>query len=97
MSVQELETEISRLSKPELRAFAQWFEEFVAGSWNQQIEADFAAGKLDHLGKKADAQFEAGRTSPHSVLDIVPVSLGQVIRPLGSDDDLLDELLEDRH
>jgi hypothetical protein len=30
MSVKELESEITRLSKPDLAAFAQWFEEFVA-------------------------------------------------------------------
>jgi hypothetical protein len=34
--------------------------------------------------------------SPHSVLDIASVSLGQVIRPLSTDDDLLGEMLQDR-
>jgi hypothetical protein len=34
--------------------------------------------------------------SPHSVLDIPPVSLGRVIRPLGPDDDLLGEMSEPR-
>jgi hypothetical protein len=34
--------------------------------------------------------------SPHSVLDIPPVSLGRMIRPLGQDDDLLGEMLEER-
>jgi hypothetical protein len=34
--------------------------------------------------------------SPHSVLDIAPVSLGRVIRPLNVDDDVLGEMLEDR-
>jgi hypothetical protein len=36
------------------------------------------------------------RSSPplHSVLDIAPVSLGQAIRPLSADDDLLGELME---
>jgi hypothetical protein len=34
--------------------------------------------------------------APHSVLDIAPVSLGGVIRPLTRDDDLLGEMLEDR-
>jgi len=34
--------------------------------------------------------------SPHSVLDIAPVSLGRVIRPLGQDEDVLGEMLEDR-
>jgi len=36
------------------------------------------------------------RVAPHSVLDIAPVSLGGVIRPLTRDDDLLGEMLEDR-
>jgi len=35
--------------------------------------------------------------SAHSVLDIPPVSLGRVIRPLSPDDDLLGEMLEERH
>jgi hypothetical protein len=33
---------------------------------------------------------------PHSVLDIPPVSLGAVLRPLERDEDLLGEMLEDR-
>jgi hypothetical protein len=32
--------------------------------------------------------------SPHSFLDIPPISLGGVICPLGPDDDLLGEMLE---
>lgn len=34
-------------------------------------------------------------TSLHSVLDIAPVSLGRAVRPLGPDDDLLGEMLEE--
>jgi hypothetical protein len=64
VSVQELESEVARLSKPDLDAFTRWFEDFVADSWDKQIEADIAKGKLDHLGKQADAQFEAGRCTP---------------------------------
>jgi len=64
MSVEELESEVSRLSKPDLTAFNQWFEEFMADSWDKQIETDIADGKLDHLGKQADEQFEAGRCTP---------------------------------
>jgi predicted DNA-binding antitoxin AbrB/MazE fold protein len=36
---------------------------------------------------------DAGR---HSILDIQPVSLGQALRPLTPDDDLLGEMLEGR-
>lgn len=32
----------------------------------------------------------------HSILDIQPISLGQVLKPLSLDDDLLGELLEGR-
>jgi hypothetical protein len=33
---------------------------------------------------------------PHSVLDIPPVSIGEVLRPLASEDDILGEMLEGR-
>lgn len=32
----------------------------------------------------------------HSILDIPPVSMGKMLRPLSPDDDLLDEMLEGR-
>ena len=32
----------------------------------------------------------------HSILDIPPVSVGEVLRPLAADDDLLGEMLEGR-
>jgi hypothetical protein len=37
----------------------------------------------------------AGEPGTHSFLDIPPVSVGAVLRPLTSDDDLLGEMLED--
>jgi hypothetical protein len=38
----------------------------------------------------------AQMNQPHSILDIPPVSVGAVLRPLTSDDDLLGEMLEGR-
>jgi hypothetical protein len=38
----------------------------------------------------------AANSHAHSVLDIPPVSLGTMVRPLTSDDDLLEEMLEGR-
>ena len=35
-------------------------------------------------------------SQPHSILDILPVSVGAVLRPLTTDDDLLGEMLEGR-
>ena len=64
MSVQELESAVSRLAPEEFAQFQAWFEEFAADAWDRQIEADARAGKLDHLISQADAEFEAGRCTP---------------------------------
>jgi len=64
VSVQELESAVARLSPGELAAFTQWFENFVADEWDKQIEADARSGKLDHLARRADEHFDAGRCTP---------------------------------
>jgi hypothetical protein len=64
MSVQELESAVAGLSPAELAAFTEWFEAFVAEAWDAQLEADIRAGKLDHLAKQANEDFEAGRCTP---------------------------------
>ena len=60
-TVDHLEKAVSELPPEELAKFTAWFEEFLADQWDRQIEADAAAGKLDHLAKVADEDFEAGR------------------------------------
>lgn len=64
MSLQELEKAVAGLSRDELGAFSQWFEEFLADAWDRQIEADAQAGRLDAAAKQADEDFEAGRCTP---------------------------------
>jgi hypothetical protein len=64
MSVQELESAVAQLSPVELAAFAGWFEEFVAQAWDEKLESDIRAGRLDHLAKQADEHFDAGRCTP---------------------------------
>ncbi len=63
MSVQELETAVTRLEPDDLARFAKWFEEFQADEWDRRFEADVAAGRLDALGRQADEDFEAGRAT----------------------------------
>ncbi len=63
MSVQELEAAVTRLEPNELARFAKWFEEYQADEWDRQFEADVAAGRLDALGRQADADFDSGRTT----------------------------------
>lgn len=64
MSRQELEAAVSQLSQDELTAFARWFEEYLADDWDRRIEADIQAGRLDEAGRRANAEFEAGRCTP---------------------------------
>lgn len=64
MTIEQLEEAVSHLSAGELQRFSEWFEEFVAQSWDRQIEEDVKAGKLDAAGERADQDFEAGRCTP---------------------------------
>ena len=50
------------LSPEELRSFRAWFAEFDARSWDQQIDADSKAGKLDSMVSEAKAEHQAGKT-----------------------------------
>lgn len=64
MSVQEIEKAITQLPTSEISRLAAWFEEYQADLWDQQIEVDALAGRLDVLGAEADREFEAGRCQP---------------------------------
>jgi hypothetical protein len=64
VNIQEIESAVAGLSPNELVLFAEWFENFVADEWDKQIEVDAKAGKLDHLARQADQDFEAGRCTP---------------------------------
>jgi hypothetical protein len=64
MSVQELENAIRQLSGEEFTQLAQWLDEYRAEMWDRQMETDIQAGRLDEAGKKADADFDAGRCTP---------------------------------
>ncbi len=60
--IQRLEKEIEELTSSELAAFRKWFQEYDAAVWDEQIEQDAIAGKLDRLAEKAIADHKAGRT-----------------------------------
>jgi uncharacterized membrane protein YccC len=64
MSLHELETAVTSLPAEELAAFARWFEEYLADAWDRRIEADIRSGRLDEAGRRAEADFEAGRCKP---------------------------------
>ena len=54
--VEELESAVGSLTAEEYREFRRWFLERDWEQWDQQIEEDSRAGKLDFLVREA---FEA--------------------------------------
>ena len=64
MDVKEIESAIAKLPLGEIAELAKWFEEFHANLWDQQIEHDLKAGRLDSLLEEAKQDLEANRCEP---------------------------------
>lgn len=64
MSVEELESVVSRLSLEDFARFSGRFEEFPAEQWDQRSEQDVSSGRLDAAVKRSTEHFEAGRCTP---------------------------------
>lgn len=62
--VEQLEQRVLNLQPKDLAQFRAWFLEFDAHVWDQQIEADLKAGKLDSLIAEARAEFKQGNSRP---------------------------------
>ncbi|MDH4084000.1 MAG: hypothetical protein OEY60_17100 [Nitrospira sp.] len=62
--VEQLEQRVSNLPPQDLAQFRAWFLEFDARMWDEQIEADLKAGKLDALIAEARAEFKHGTSRP---------------------------------
>jgi hypothetical protein len=63
-TVQEIESAITKLKPEEIRAVGVWLDELRETMWDQQIEADAKAGRLDKLMEEAKDDFKAGRCKP---------------------------------
>jgi hypothetical protein len=59
-TVEQIEAAILKLSPQELSYLADWVLDLDEQRWDEQIERDIAAGKLDFLAQEALAEFEAG-------------------------------------
>jgi hypothetical protein len=59
-TVEQIETAILKLSSQELSQLADWVLDLDEQRWDEQIEQDITAGKLDFLAQEALAEFEAG-------------------------------------
>jgi hypothetical protein len=61
--LEETEAAVAQLSPEELRTFRVWLDELDERLFDEKIERDAKAGKLDAIEAKALAEDEAGRTS----------------------------------
>jgi len=59
--VEELQICIRNLSTEDFSKLRDWFLELEDELWDQQISADFKAGKLNRLIAKAQAEFAQGK------------------------------------
>ena len=59
-TVEAIERAIENLPSAELDELRRWFSQFDADTWDAQIEADAAAGKLDALAAEALAEYQRG-------------------------------------
>ena len=59
--VKSIERAVQALPPAELAEFRQWFAEFDAAAWDDQIEQDAKSGKLDRFASEAVADFKSGQ------------------------------------
>jgi hypothetical protein len=55
MTLSDLEKTVARLPPDQIAKFRDWFEAFDAARFDEKIERDAKAGRLDRLAKQAIA------------------------------------------
>lgn len=58
--MEDIKQAVQKLSQDELKQLRDWLDELQADAWDQQIERDIKAGKLDKLAEEALAEHRAG-------------------------------------
>jgi hypothetical protein len=59
-SVEDIEDAITKLSPADYARFLEWFRERDQQVWDQQMDRDAAAGKLDFVRREAQEARKAG-------------------------------------
>ena len=62
MTIEDLEKAVAKLPPDELAKFRDWFEAFDAARFDEKIERDAKAGRLDRLAEQALADHAQGRS-----------------------------------
>ena len=58
--LEQIEKAVTALTPAEIKQFANWFAEFHADLWDQQIAADFESGRLDKFVAEAKVEIAIG-------------------------------------
>lgn len=64
MTVTEIESAIEKLPPREISELSEWFAEFEARIWDEQIADDLRNGNLKNLQEEAEADFATGNCEP---------------------------------
>ena len=64
MSVTEIQAAITELTSDDLADLMKWLDDYQAKLWEQQIEEDLEAGRLDAVLAEVDEDYEAGLSQP---------------------------------
>jgi hypothetical protein len=59
--LEQIEKTVTLLNPDEIKQFANWFAEFHADLWDQQIVVDAEAGRLDQFLAEAKAEIAVGK------------------------------------
>ncbi|MGH8936229.1 MAG: hypothetical protein ACRDXD_08220 [Acidimicrobiia bacterium] len=62
--VENVEKAVQGLSPEELAEFRDWFADYDWAVWDQQLERDVKAGKLEALADEALEEHASGDTEP---------------------------------
>ncbi|HZG40864.1 MAG TPA: hypothetical protein VEZ50_19470 [Nodosilinea sp.] len=60
-NLEQIEAAIASLPSSEFEKLRVWFFDLDYERWDQQLEQDIAAGRLEALDQEAIAEFEAGQ------------------------------------
>ncbi|MGB7442067.1 MAG: hypothetical protein WA919_13430 [Coleofasciculaceae cyanobacterium] len=61
LTIEQIEAAILKLPPDEFHQLLEWFFELDYQRWDEQLESDVAAGKLEALAQEAIADFDAGQ------------------------------------
>ncbi|MBM3543808.1 MAG: hypothetical protein FJX44_04775 [Alphaproteobacteria bacterium] len=61
-TLEEIEKAVAKLTPEQLTKFRAWFEEYQEQAFDEQIERDAKAGKLDGLAEEALRTHREGRS-----------------------------------